>query len=87
MEEEYKEDYVLHDYGVDFGDTKIPGKMYSEDYYEWIKDEDIQNLTNAQARFAEWCLLHKGVLAQVGDFNKIFSSIRSWLRKSKKKKK
>ncbi len=57
----------------------------SKDYLDWVHQANLQPLTNTQAKFAEWLLLNKNVkiISQIGDLDKIFTSVRNWVKKPK----
>lgn len=57
-------------------------EVFSQDYLEWVKQANLSPLTNAQYKFAEWLLLKDNakVIAQIGDLDTIFYSVRKWLK-------
>ena len=56
--------------------------MISEKYKNWVKQSNLPPLTNTQHRFAEWLLQKENeiIISQIGDLDKIFLSVRKWLK-------
>jgi hypothetical protein len=57
---------------------------YSENYLNWIKENEITGLTRTQYMFAEWCFDNYKVLNQIGDLDSIFISVRNFIKTSNK---
>lgn len=57
--------------------------MFSEKYKQWVKQANIEPLTNTQQKFAEWLLLEENSkqISQIGNLDIIFKSIRQFLKK------
>ena len=57
--------------------------MFSEKYKEWVKQAELEPLTNTQQKFAEWLLLEENSkqIIQIGNLDIIFKSIRQYLTK------
>jgi len=56
----------------------------TEEYLKWIKGSGLSDLTNSQARFAEWLLEEENskMLSQIGNYGEIFDSIYNHLNKN-----
>lgn len=59
---------------------------YSERYLEWVKQCKLPLLTNTQRKFAEWLLQEENskVIAQIGDLDSIFISVRKFIKNNPK---
>jgi hypothetical protein len=59
--------------------------MFSEEYKKWVGQSGMKNLTNTQHRFAEWLLQDDiaKVIAQIGDLDAIFISVRQYIKRGK----
>lgn len=57
--------------------------MFSEKYKKWVKQANLEPLTNTQQKFAEWLLLDENSkqISQIGNLDIIFKSIRKFLKK------
>lgn len=57
--------------------------MFTEKYKEWVKQANLEPLTNTQQKFAEWLLLDENSkqISQIGNLDIIFKSIRQFLKK------
>ena len=57
--------------------------MFSEKYKRWVKQANLEPLTNTQQKFAEWLLLEENSkqISQIGNLDIIFKSIRQFLKK------
>lgn len=77
----FNEDYTPFEFQIE--------KDVDSDYDEFIKylieSNKLVRLTNAQSKFAKWCLSHKEVMLQVGEFTSIFDNVRSFLRQEARK--
>ena len=65
--------------------VSVPG-LFSQDYLKWVKQANLNPLTNTQYKFAEWLLLEENakVISQIGDLDIIFISVRRYLKNNKK---
>lgn len=66
--------------------TPTSGNAYSERYLEWVKQCKLPLLTNTQRKFAEWLLEEDNskVIAQIGDLDSIFISVRKFIKNNPK---
>ena len=57
--------------------------MFTEKYKQWVKQANLEPLTNTQQKFAEWLLLEENSkqISQIGNLDIIFKSIRQFLKK------
>ena len=60
--------------------------MFSKEYLDWVKKEEIKNLTRNQSRISEWLLKPENpdFLIMIGSFDSIFSSVRHYAREKQK---
>jgi len=63
--------------------------MFSEEYLNWVKKENIKDLTRNQSKMAEFLLSEEGVkhLKMIGSFDNVFSSVRKYVRENQKEEK
>ena len=55
--------------------------MISKEYLEWVKQSGLDPLTNTEHKFAEFLLANQKELKKVGDLDKIYNSVRKYLKK------
>lgn len=56
--------------------------LFSNEYKEWVKQSNLPPLTNSQCQFASWLLdeSNRKIIGQIGDLDKVFSSVRKFLK-------
>lgn len=56
--------------------------MYSDNYLNWVKENNISGLTRTQYKFAEFCLSNHKDISVIGDVENTFKNIRLWIKNS-----